>query len=153
LATQKTIYKEHANHLSLPERIQTSKGANPLEDRVIFEEYDAKGNPTVMLLKDGTKAKYFYNALNQVVLKVENYTSALNIPDMPNLSDACGFINLYPSAMMSVYNYDPITNQIVSIVASNCQTTTYVYDELHQLKLIKDNDGNILQEFDHNYKH
>lgn len=153
LATQKTIYKEHANHLSLPERIQTSKGANPLEDRVIFEEYDAKGNPTVVLLKDGTKTKYFYNAINQVVLKVENYTSALNIPDVPDLSDACGFINLYPSAMMSVYNYDPITNQIVNIVASNCQTTTYVYDNLHQLKLIKDNDDNIIQEFDHNYKH
>lgn len=153
LATQKTIYKEHGNHLSLPERIQTSKGANPLEDRVIFEEYDAKGNPTVVLLKDGTKTKYFYNAINQVVLKVENYTSALNIPDVPDLSDVCGFINLYPSAMMSVYNYDPITHQLVSIVATNCQMTTYEYNELHQLKLIRDNDGNIIQEFDNNYKH
>jgi YD repeat-containing protein len=55
--------------------------------------------------------------------------------------------------MMSVYNYDSITNQIVNVVAPNCQTTYYTYDELHQLKWIKDNEGNIIQEFDHNYKH
>ncbi len=72
---------------------------------------------------------------------------------MPDLSHPCDFINLYPSTIMSVYNYDSVTNQITSIVSSNCQTTTYVYDELHQLKLIKDNDDNIIQEFDHNYKH
>jgi hypothetical protein len=153
LTTQRTIYKDYGDHHILPELIQTAKGDNPLEDRAIFDEYDAKGNPTVVLLKDGTKTKYFYNALNQVILKVENYTAALNIPAVPDLSNPCNFMNQYPSTMMSVYNYDSITNQIVNVVAPNCQTTYYTYDELHQLKWIKDNEGNIIQEFDHNYKH
>lgn len=153
LTTQRTIYKDYGDHHVLPELIQTSKGANALEDRAVFDEYDVKGNPTVVMLKDGTKTKYFYNTLNQVILKVENYTPALNIPIVPDLSDACGFINQYQNTIMSIYNYNPITNQVVSVVAPNCQTTYYKYDDLHQLKWVEDNEHNIIQEFDHNYKH
>jgi len=154
LSTQRTLYKEWSNtgERVLPEIIQISKGANLLEDRVVYSEYDSNGNPTIVSLKDGTKTKYFYNSLNQVILKVENYNTSLNIPDSPDLSDPCGFIHQYPSAMVSIYNYDPITNQIVSIVAPNCVFSYYEYDALHQLKYIRDNDHNILQEFDHNYK-
>jgi len=153
LSTQRTLYTSWNNSTqALPEIIQTAKGAQPLEDRAIFIEYDAKGNPTVMSLKDGTKTKYFYNTLNQVVAKVENYSAALNIPAQPNLSNACAFITQYPQAQISVYNYDAITHQIVSIVAPNCKTMYYDYDALHQLKAIRDNDGNIVQEFEHNYK-
>jgi len=153
LSTQRTLYKSWNNNTQiLPEIIQTAKGTQPLEDRAVFTEYDAKGNPTVMSLKDGTKTKYFYNALNQVIAKVENYSDALNIPATPNLSNACAFITQYPQAVISVYNYDAVTNQIVSIVAPNCKTMYYVYNALHQLQAIKDNDGNIVQEFEHNYK-
>jgi len=153
LSTQRTLYKSWNNNtLILPEIIQTAKGTQPLEDRAVFTEYDLKGNPTIMSLKDGTKTKYFYNALNQVVAKVENYSDALNIPATPNLSSACTFITQYPQAVISVYNYDTVTHQIVSIVAPNCKTMYYVYDALHQLQAIKDNDGNIVQEFEHNYK-
>lgn len=153
LSTQRILYKSWNNNTQiLPEIIQTTKGNNPLEDRVVFSEYDVKGNPTVVSLKDGTKTKYFYNNLNQVVAKVENYSTALNMSASPNLSNACAFITQYPQAVISVYNYDAVTNQIVSIVAPNCKTMYYVYDALHQLQAIKDNDGNIVQEFEHNYK-
>lgn len=154
LSTQRNVNKSWNNNpeLILPEKILSSTGTQPLEERVIFSEYDAKGNPSIFSLKDGSKTKYYYNNINQVILKVENYTTSLNIPDVPNLSDACGFINQYPSAQITVFNYDSITNQITSIVYPNCIKTYYEYDSLHNLKLIKDSNGKIIQEFDHNYK-
>ena len=154
LSTQRTVNKSWNNNpeLILPEKILTSKGTQPLEERAIFSEYDANGNLSVLSLKDGSKTKYFYNNLNQVILKVENYTSALNIPAIPTWTNACTFIAQYPSALISIYNYDATTNQIVSIINPNCKKTEYFYDELHRLKYIKDNDGNIVQEFDQNYK-
>lgn len=154
LSTQRNVNKSWNNNpeLILPEKILSSTGTQPLEERVIFSEYDAKGNPSIFSLKDGSKTKYYYNNINQVILKVENYTTSLNIPDVPNLSDACGFINQYPSAQITVFNYDSITNQITSIVYPNCMTSYYEYDSLHNLKLIKDSNGKIIQEFDHNYK-
>lgn len=154
LSTQRTVNKSWNNNpeLILPEKILTSKGTQPLEERAIFSEYDANGNLSVLSLKDGSKTKYFYNNLNQVILKVENYTSALNIPAIPTWTNACTFIAQYPSALISVYNYDTTTNQIVSIINPNCKKTEYFYDELHRLKYIKDNEGNIVQEYDQNYK-
>jgi YD repeat-containing protein len=115
-------------------------------DNLEYAEFFKKYNTSSEL------PKYYYNNLNQVILKVENYTTSLNIPDVPNLSDACAFINLYPNTLITIFKYDSITNQLVSVVSSNCQTTYYTYDALHQLKWIKDNEGNIIQEFDHNYK-
>lgn len=155
LSTQRTINKAWNNNpeLILPEKILTSKGTQPLEERAIFSEYDANGNLSVLSLKDGSKTKYFYNNLNQVILKVENYSTALNIPAIPTWTDACNFIAQYPSALISIYNYNATTNQIISIINPNCKKTEYVYDALHRLKFIKDNDGNIVQEFDQNYKH
>ncbi len=155
LSTQRTINKSWNNNpeLILPEKILTSKGTQPLEERAIFSEYDANGNLSVLSLKDGSKTKYFYNNLNQVILKVENYSASLNIPAIPTWSYPCDFIAQYPSALISIYNYDTTTNQIVSIINPNCKKTEYVYDSLHRLKLIKDNDGNIVQEYDQNYKH
>lgn len=154
LSTQRTLYKSWNGNPQtvLPEIIQTSKGNGVLEDRAVFTEYDTKGNPTIVSMKDGTKTKYFYNSLNQVILKVENYSASQNIPAVPTWNDACTFINSYPTAMLTIYNYDTITNQITSIVAPNCDTAYYEYDALHQLKAIRDKNGNIVQEFDHNYK-
>lgn len=153
LSTQRTLYKSiSGTNFVLPDIIQTSKGSNALEDKVLFSEYDAKGNPTIVSLKDGSKTKYFYNSNNQVIIKVENYSAALNIPASPNLSDPCTFIAQYPQAIISVYNYNTTTNQIASIVNSNCKFMYYEYDALYRLKLIRDNENNIIQEFDQNYK-
>ncbi len=154
LTTQRTLFKKwnnNNNHI-LPELIQTSKGTNSLEDRAVFGEYDTKGNPTILSLKDGTKTKYFYNVNNQVIMKVENFMTNQNIPMNPTWTNACSFISNYPTANITIFNYDPITNQIVSIVSPNCDTQYYIYDAMHRLKFIKDNAGNIVKEFDQNYK-
>ncbi len=154
LSTQRTLFKKwnnNNNHI-LPELIQTSKGTTALEDRAVFTEYDTKGNLTVFSLKDGTKTKYFYNANNQVIMKVENFLTTQNIPTNPTWTNACTFIATYPTASITIFNYNPITNQIVSVLSPNCDTQYYIYDAMHRLKFIKDNAGNIVKEFDQNYK-
>jgi uncharacterized protein RhaS with RHS repeats len=73
LSEQNTIY----NINYLPNKIQTSKGTNALEDRIIFHSYDDKGNPTEVSKKDGTHVVYIwgYNQ-TQPIAKIENATYA-----------------------------------------------------------------------------
>lgn len=148
LSKQRTVFKEFSNNHVLPETIQTALGVNPLEVRAIFEEYDDNGNPTLVHLKDGSKTKYIYNSNNQVVAKIENFTgNAINIPAEP-----CQIITNLPNSLVTLYTYDNVTQLLTQVTDSNCRKTTYVYDELHRLKQIIDHDGNILKEFDNNYR-
>ncbi|MEO8235548.1 MAG: hypothetical protein ABI549_09060 [Flavobacterium sp.] len=152
LSTQRTLYKQDANNHILPEIIQTAKGSQELEDRAIFEEYDSKGNPTLVSLKDGTKTKYLYNTNNQVIAKIENFTGTLD-PNTTTISgDPCVFVNQYANSQVTVFTYDAITNLLVQTMDSNCRISTYVYDALHRLKQIKDHDGNVIKEMDNNYR-
>lgn len=154
LSKQRTLYKQSlANaNIVLPEVIQTAKGSQTLEDRVVFEEYDAKGNPTLFSYKYGTKVKYLYNENNQVYLKIENFTGTLDPNTNPLSSEPCTFMSSYPNAMVTIYTYDPVTNLLVQTMDSNCRKTTYEYDVFHRLKQIKDHDGNVIKEFENNYR-
>ncbi len=148
LSKQRTVFKLDSYNHVLPESIQTAKGTNPLEVRAIFEEYDQRGNPTLVLLKDGTKTKYFYNSNNQVVAKIENFTgNATSIP-----SDPCQMITNFSNSLVTLYTYDTTTQLLTQITDTNCRKTTYVYDELLRLKQIIDHDGNVIKEFDNNYR-
>lgn len=154
LSTQKTKYNVWNNNpeMVLPSAIQVSKGSAMLEDRAFFEEYDVKGNPTIVSLKDGIKTKYYYNTLNQVVMKIENYQSSFNIPANPTLVNPCSFIAQYPSTFITIFEYDIITNLLSKITDPKCETISYEYDALHRLKNIKDQNNNIVKTFDNNYK-
>ena len=151
LSKQRTTYQTLAGNKIVPAIIQTAKGSANLEDRAVFEEYDSKGNPTLMALTGGSKIKYVYNNLNQVIAKIENFTGTLD-PNTNSIADACSFINQYPNSQVSVFKYDAITNLLVEKLDANCQKTTYIYDALYRLKQIKDNDNNVIQEFDNNYR-
>ena len=108
----------------------------------------------VVSLKNGTKTKYFYNTLNQVILKIENFDpDFMNIPANPLQGTTATVLqSQFPTALITAFNYDPINNQITSIVAPNGLTQFYEYNALHQLLRIRDNNNNIMQEFDTNFK-
>lgn len=152
ISKQRTLYKQWNESFVLPEIIQTQKGNQNLEDRVIITEYDQSGNPTLFSYKDGIATKYLYNSNNQVFIKIENFTGTLNPNVNPITADPCVFITSLSKSFVTVYTYDPITNLLIQTMDSNCQKTTYVYDNLNRLKMIKDNNGNIIKEFDENYK-
>lgn len=150
LSSQRITYKTQPGNKIVPQFIRTSKGNGVLEDRVVFDDYDSRGNPTAVRLKDGSVTKYVYNDRNQVVVKAEN-AEGINI-GIPNWANACSYVNSYSSALITIYNYDPDTGKIIAVMEPNCQVTYYEYDSLHKLKLIKDSNHNIIKEFNNNYK-
>jgi len=137
----------------LPSLIQSKKTTNILEDRVEFLEYNFFGNPTLVSLKNEIKIRYYYNVNQQVTMKIENADGIPVIDDSINLNTTpCYYQNQYPSSMVTQYNYDSITNNLISIVDPKCDKTTYTYDSFGRLQNVKDKDGNILTENEYHYK-
>lgn len=158
LSTQRTLYQNVsvANEQNvLPEKIQTSKGNQDLENRATFYNYDANFNPVVFSLEGGPKIRYIFNTKGLVVAKIENYTGTQTTFPLVegNIDNAeCALQNQNPNAVVTVFTYNLITNQIVQITDSRCNNSFYFYDALHRLQYIKDHQGNILEEYNNNYR-
>lgn len=140
-----------------PQKISAFKGngENNLEDRVDFYSY-FYGLPTLLSRSSGTKIKYEYNNNLQVVLKIENPVN-LELPttqgtSAPNNSSPCYYQNLYPNSMVTSYEYDSATNNLIKIIDPKCDVITYHYDNNNRLLYVKDANGNILSENAYNYK-
>ncbi|WP_431167825.1 hypothetical protein, partial [Tenacibaculum halocynthiae] len=78
LSTQNTVYTNFGSNY-LPQKVQTFKGSLSPEDRVVFHEYDTKGNPVEVSKKDGTKIYYVwgYNQ-TQPIAKIEAYEGVIS---------------------------------------------------------------------------
>lgn len=158
LSTQRTLYNNWTiNSISkiLPEKIQISKGGHLLEDKAIFYNYDEHFNPVVMGYVGASKTRYVYNSEGLVVAKIENYigtstTFPLISGNIDNTN--CALQTQYPDAYVTVYKYNLITKKLIQTTDSRCQNSFYEYDDLHRLKFIKDHNGNILKEFDQQFK-
>ena len=158
LSTQRTLFNDFTvNSLSkiLPEKIQVNKGEQPLEDKAIFYNYDEHFNPVVIGNKDAPKTRYMFNTEGLVVAKIENYTgTSTTFPLITGNIDntSCSLQTEYPNSDVTVFKYNLITKKIIQTTDARCQNTFYEYDDLQRLKLIKDHDGNIVKEFDQQFK-
>ena len=85
-------------------------------------------------------------------MKIENYQSSFNIPANPTLTNPCSFIDQYPLAFITIFEYDVVTNLLSKIIDPKCESIFYEYDALHRLKNIRDQNNNIVKTFDNNYK-
>ena len=133
----------------LPKIISSSKTNQVLENRVLFEDYSRFGKPTLVSLSNGTKTKYIYNDLDQLVLKIENFNS---INDNLIQNTPCFYQEMYPNSLITKYDYDPYTHNLVKITDPKCDYFTYSYDAFGRLQSVKDKSGNILSENQYNYK-
>lgn len=59
--------------------------------------------------------------------------------------------NNLPKALMTTYTYEPVIGMI-SKTSPDGTTTYFEYDDFSRLKLIKDQEGNILKMYEYNYK-
>lgn len=150
LTTQRIIYDFWNGSASscFPKTIQFSKGTATLEDRAVFHAY-SNGNPTEISQKDGSKTKYIYNSNHKVILKIENFTVQ---GTSAGVSDCEVYNSLYPGAMVTRYDYEPEHNKLIRVFTPDCQEINYVYDSHGRLHKIKDKNGNILEEYDMEFK-
>ena len=158
LSTQRTLFKNWtigSTNKILPEKIQLSKGLQPLEDKALFYNYDTNFNPAVIGYAAAPKTKYIFNTDGLVVAKIENYTGTATSFTVitGNIDNTnCALQTQNPTASVTVFTYDLSTKKLLKITDSKCQNTFYVYDTLQRLQFIKDHDGNIVKEFDQQYK-
>ncbi|WP_299627678.1 RHS repeat domain-containing protein [uncultured Tenacibaculum sp.] len=177
LSKQNTVYKDFGNGFYMPEKVQTSKGSQILEDRVVYHSYDNKGNPTEVSKKDGTSVVYIwgYNQ-TQPIAKIEGATlstiPSATITNLQTLSnnDNDRSINTTGSegalrvalnnlrnltalkdALVTTFTYDPLVG-VTSITDPRGETIYYEYDEFNRLKLIRNSEGHIVTEHQYNYK-
>lgn len=169
LATKRIIYSPNELLNSTFEyKIQTAKGTNPLEDRIIYHNYDTKGNPTELSLKGGTRVVYIWSNQRKPIYKIENATYQqvmtaissgvglnpidydVNSPQPQIVTNP--FIVSLPNAQVTIFNYDPITQLLKSVIDPKGFLITYEYDDFNRLKKIKDKDGNTLSDNEYNYR-
>ncbi|WP_419699070.1 hypothetical protein [Mucilaginibacter sp. NFX135] len=61
-------------------------------------------------------------------------------------------VRFYPSdAQMTTYTYDPLVG-MTSMTDPKNETTTYEYDSLQRLKIVRDKDGNIVKQTNYHYQ-
>lgn len=161
LATQITKY-DSFNELILPKQIQRSKGENAIENRIVYHNYDAHGNPTELSKTNGTHISYIWGYNHTYpVAKIENATNNQieNVLgegyDLGNNGLSSVQINALRSSLLNAqvttYTYTPLVG-ITSITDPRGYTMYYEYDSLNRLQYIKDSEGNIVSENKYNYK-
>jgi len=174
LSEQNTVYTNFGN-LYLPSKVQTSKGGQNLEDRVVYHSYDDKGNPTEVSKANGTHIVYIWGyEQTQPIAKIENAklsdiseATITNLQTLSNQDNDRTIGNLgkegalrtalntlrtsLPNAQVTTFTYDPLVG-VTSITDPRRQTIYYEYDEFNRLKFIKDTDGNLLKEHKYKYK-
>ena len=153
LETKQVEFKVFGSNV-LPSKIKAKKGNSPvavLEDRIIYDSYDSYGNPTLVHKKDGSKTRYYYNDKQQVYLKIENFEPQ-EIDDNLLPQSPCYYHSQYPLSMVTEYYYDPITNNLITIIDPKCDKITYNYDAFNRLLNVTDKNGNKLTENQYNYK-
>lgn len=162
--------------LILPKYLYSKKGnvATNLAVRdVTFDSYDVKGNVTQYTPAGGvpTYIVWAYNKMFPVV-KIENHPSTISPATLTSLVSAIqtpsdsptgtqaqvlsGIESLrgnsnFANSLITSYTYDPLQG-ITLIKDPKGDISTFTYDLFNRLQLIKDRYGNILKEYEYHFR-
>ncbi|MET1260678.1 hypothetical protein ABV409_15125 [Flagellimonas sp. DF-77] len=166
LASNETVFSNESNfsNLTLPKQVKSKKGANgPEEVRLVYDQYDNKGNVLQYHQEDGAYTSYIWGYNQQYpVAKIANATraqveSALQVGSNYNTNvgglttDQVNVLRAIPGALVTTYTYDPLIG-MTSMTDARGYTTFYEYDALNRIEFIKDAQGHLLQEYQYGYK-
>ena len=147
-----------------------------LENVVSFHNYDQYSNPAEVSKRDGTRISYIWGYNGKYpIAKIENASQPTNdnatqgftIIDS-NLSQAAinksntgteaellsalsDLRHSLPNAMVTTCTYIPLVG-VSTITDPKGSVMTYTYDSVGRLQYVKDDQNNILSEYEYNYK-
>ncbi|WP_339610484.1 RHS repeat domain-containing protein [uncultured Planktosalinus sp.] len=161
-------YAHFGNGLFDTKTSLNSKGAFTPEERQIIDQRDGSGNIKEYHNKDGIyySILWGYNNMYPVALiKNKRYDdlpqtlvyqilSLTNVEDEPGLISRLQELRDHPTMTdveIVTYTYRRLIG-INTITDERGYTTYYEYDEFNRLKHVKDREGNILSQYQYNYK-
>ncbi|MFD2584445.1 hypothetical protein ACFSR6_18245 [Pedobacter vanadiisoli] len=163
VSLERTNYDIFQNNIFLPKSLNIKVSNNPIDTSRLFNKYDLKGNLLEEQEPRGVKNCYLWGYNTQYpVAKVlgadYNTVSALinqSVLDNPSsdqqLRNELNNIRTnLPSVMVTTYTYKPLTG-MTSQTDAKGMTTYYEYDALQRLKLIRDQNYNIIKTYCYNY--
>lgn len=154
-----TPYRLLDNQIPVPDRIETGKGNNPRETRIVFDQYNTKGQ-ILEMTKDNTKVSYLwaYNSLYPVVEAMGVGYSSLsgyqnNLLSRTDSAFIAGTSNtirsaLKGSALVTSYTYKPLVGT-TSVTLPNGTRKSFVYDSKGDLKAELDHNRNPEKVYEH----
>lgn len=162
-----TNYYSPFTDIYVPESVQVKYGANPIETRQTFNQYDNQGNLLEQQKPGDVKESYLWGYQGQYVVAkvqgsdisaVQSHISQTILDDAATASEADTRTELdkirtgIPSAMVTTYTYSPLVG-INSITDPNGKVLHYDYDSFSRLQSIRDDNslGNIRSSYCYNY--
>ena len=151
----------------LPKSEEKAFGNESLKEELFYDKYDIKGNiQQIHTIDDITTTVLYGYDYAYPIAKIENasYNEVLaelgvtyedlqskTSPELAIIFNTLRNSLAFKDALITNYTYIPLTGMNKQ-TDPNGKTTSYEYDDFNRLKLIKDQDGNIIKTFEYNYK-
>ncbi|MEI3800171.1 MULTISPECIES: hypothetical protein [unclassified Chitinophaga] len=165
LLRKQTNYTRTSADILAPSSVQQALYTNNLDTEIVYAKYDENGNLLEYYAKDGVVHSFIWGYNNNYpVAEITgcDYTKALSYirpallkdPVEQQLRDELNLIRtklLAESVMVTTYTYAPMIG-ITSVTDPTGKTSYYQYDDLNRLKVILDQNGKILKQYDYQYQ-
>lgn len=167
---KRTNYYRPFTGIYVPRSIETQQAtSSPTESRVKFHNYDIAGNLLSVSKEHGAVESYLWGYGGQFpIAKIENASyaeieNAVGVPAIeamhsnsnPTNQAVLSFVEslkgALPKAYVTTYTYDPKVGVISSVDAKG-MTTYYEYDEFQRLANVKDQNLNIVKNFQYHFR-
>lgn len=164
LSKSRTTYSASSGKI-LPQTILMAKGDNDLEPRVVYNNYDAHGNPIDVSIVGGAHTTYIWGYGGQhLVAKIEKLSHSQlpsqlvsDIEGATNEATLLGYLQqlrnltIVQNSEVTTFTYVPLVG-LSTITDPRGYRMNYFYDDFGRLKYVKDMDGNVLSENQYHYK-
>ncbi len=168
-------YNEFETNMVLPQTIKSAKGQTAVENRLVYHDYDAYGNPLEVAQERGSPIIYIwgYN-YSKPIAKIAN-ASYIGMPAAvkTKIDELVALSNTeiteaeeqtlrdrfeelrndayFKEAQLTSFTYDPLIG-VTSQTDPKGYTMYYTYDAFNRLEFIKDAEDKLISEYKYHYK-